>query len=111
MKREQLKGILRFWASVLLMLLQTGIFAFTLYNFYWKHIAMHYVRGNYVFIGLYALMMLSLLRLYGGFKIGQVKVQELLYSQILTVLCVNAVAYLQMCLIGRWLFLTNLPTS
>lgn len=108
MKREQLKGIMRFWACVLLMLLQTGIFAFTLYNFYWKHIAMYYVRGNYVFIGLYALMMYFLLRLYGGFKIGQVKVQELLYSQILTVLCVNAVAYLQMCLIGRWLFLTNL---
>ena len=52
MKREQLKGILRFWSCVLLMLLQTGIFAFTLYNFYWQHIAMYYVRGNYVFIGL-----------------------------------------------------------
>ena len=108
MKREQLKGILRFWSCILLMLLQTGIFAFVWFHFYGDIGAIHFVRGNYVFIGLYALMMYFLLRLYGGFKIGQVRVQELLYSQILTVLCVNAVAYLQMCLIGRWLFLTNL---
>lgn len=107
MKREQLKGILRFWSCVLLMLMQTGVFAFVWFHFYGDIGASHFVRGNYVFIGLYALMMYFLLKLYGGFKVGQVRVQELLYSQILTILCVNAVAYLQMCLIGKWLFMTN----
>lgn len=107
-KREYFKGILRFWSNVALMLTQTGIFAFVWMFCYNSEASMFYVRGNYVFIGLYALMLFCLLKLYGGFKIGQVRVQELLYSQILTILCVNAVSYLQMCLIGRWLFLSNL---
>ena len=107
-KREQFKGILRFWSSVLLMLLQTGVIAFVWMLCYNDEGSRYYVRGNYVFIGLYALMLFFLLRLYGGFKIGQVRVQELVYSQILTILCVNAIAYLQMCLIGRWVFLSNL---
>lgn len=106
-KREQYKGILRFWACVLLLLLQTAAFAYTWLYGYWDVGALYFVRGNYVFIGLYALMMAFLLRLYGGFKIGQIRVQEILYSQILSTLCVNAVAYLQMCLIGRWRFMTN----
>lgn len=107
-KREYYKGILRFWACALLLLLHTAVFAYTWLYCYWDEGALYFVRGNYVFIGLYALMMGFLLKLYGGFKIGQIRVQEILYSQILSTLCVNAVAYLQMCLIGRWRFMTNI---
>ena len=108
-KREYYKGILRSGANAALMLTQTGIFAYVWMFCYSEEGSMFYERGNYVFIGLYALMLFFLLKLYGGFKIGQVRVQELVYSQVLTTLCVNAIAYLQMCLIGRWLFLSNLP--
>lgn len=107
-KREQFKGILRFWACVLLLLVQTAVFAYTWLYCYWDEGALYFVRGNYVLIGLYALTTFLLLKLYGGFKIGQVRLQEMLYSQILTVLCVNAVTYLWLCLIGRWKFMTNL---
>ena len=106
-RREQYKGILRFWVCALLLLLQVAVFAYTWLYWYWNEGAFYFVRGNYVFIGLYALMLAFLLKLYGGFKIGQIRVQEILYSQILSTLCVNAVAYLQMCLIGRWRFMTN----
>lgn len=107
-KIEQYKGLLRFWSAALLVAVQTAIFAYVWLVWYRKIGSGYFVRGNYVFIGLYALMNLFVLNLYGGFRIGQLRVQEILYSQVLSILCVNAVYYLQMCLIGRWLFLTNL---
>lgn len=107
-KREQYKGILRFWSAALLLVLQTAVFAYVWLVWYRKIGSGYFVRGNYVFIGLYALMNLFVLNLYGGLRIGQLRVQELLYSQILSIICVNAVYYLLMCLIGRWLFLSNL---
>ena len=41
-------------------------------------------------------------KIYGGFKVGYLRVFEVIYSQILSVCCVNFITYLQLCLIGRW---------
>lgn len=45
-------------------------------------------RGNYVVIAQYALMLYFFYRIYGGFKVGYLRVFEVLYSQVLSVLCV-----------------------
>ncbi len=109
-KREQYKRLIMFLNSVMIILLQTGIFAFVWYRFYAYNneilIKVFFRRGNYVVIGLYALMVFFFFRLYGGFKVGYLRIFDVLYSQILSVLCVNAVTYLQLCLIGRWKFLS-----
>lgn len=106
--REQYKRILSFLASGLLLALQTGLFAFTWFYAYKDNGAINFVRGNYVIIAQYALMVYFINKLYGGFRIGQLRVFEVLFSQILSVLCVNFITYLQLSLIGRWKFLSNL---
>ena len=53
-------------------------------------------------IGLYVLMLYFFYKIYGGFKVGYLRVFEVIYSQILSVVCVNFITYLQLCLIGRW---------
>lgn len=106
--RDQYKGILRFWASAILMLLQTGIYVYVWFNWYADAGLDYFFRGNYVVIGLYALISYFFLKLYGGFKIGKVKIQEILYSQILSVVCTNVITHLQLCLIGRWMITWNL---
>ena len=110
-KREQYKRMRMFLSSALIVALETAIFAYVWYYHYadeaiigktfWK-------KGNFVVIAQYALMIYLFYRIYGGFKVGYLRVFEVLYSQILSVLCVNMITYLQLCLIGRWKFTTNI---
>ncbi len=109
-KREQYKRIIMFLSSVLILLLETGIFAFVWYRFYAKGevIGRGFVRGNQVIIAQYMLMLYLFYRVYGGFRVGYLRVFEVLYSQILSIICVNVITYFQMALIGRWKFGSNL---
>ena len=110
-KREQYKRLIMFLNSTVIILLQTAIFAFVWYRFYANDqeimMKVFFRRGNYVVIGMYALMTFFFYKLYGGFRVGYLRIFDVLYSQILSVLCVNAVTYLQLCLIGRWKFMSN----
>ncbi len=111
-KREQYKRLVKFISSAMIILIQTAIYAYVYYTYYAygpeAPISPFWNRGNYVVIGLYALMMCLFYRLYGGFKIGYLKLLESLYSQILSMICVNAVSYLQLCLIGNLNFSEHL---
>ena len=110
-ERERYKRIIMFLASVLIIAVETAIYAYVWFHHYaraevigrafWK-------RGNLVVIGQYTLMLYFFYRIYGGFKVGYLRVFEVLYSQILSVLCVNMITYLQLCLIGRWKFTKNI---
>ncbi len=107
-QRERYKRLLIFAASAIIMLLQTGIFIYTWFSSYSEIGANYFVRGNYIIIAQYALMMFFAYKIYGGFKIGQLRIFEMLYSQILSVLTVNIITYLQLSLIGRWQFMSNI---
>lgn len=107
-KRDQYKGILRFWASAILMLLQTGIYSYAWFNWYADAGLDYFFRGNYVVIGLYALISFFFMKAFGCFQIGKVKVGETIFTQILSTLCVNTVTHLQLCLIGVWRLTENL---
>lgn len=111
-KREQYKRLIMGFCSAVILFLLTAIFAFVWYRNYADNsevlLKVFWHRGNYVVIGLYALMLFLFYRLYGGFKVGYLRVFEVLYSQILSVLCVNAVTYLQLCLIGHWKFMSHI---
>ena len=105
--REQYKRLIQFLASFLIIAAQTVIFELIWFNCYTNDGANYFVRGNYVVVAQYALMVFFFYKLYGGFKVGYLRVFEVLYSQILSVLCVNAITYLQLCLIGRWEFMSH----
>ena len=48
--------------------------------------------------------MLLISRLFGALKVGYMRVLDVIISQILSVISVNMIAYLQLALIGRWKF-------
>ena len=74
----------------------------------YAHIGSNYfVRGNYVVIAGYALMLYVAYKIYGGFKVGHLRSFEMIYTQVLSVVCVNIMTYLQLCLIGRWKLMEN----
>lgn len=100
--RDQYKGILRFWASAILMILETALYAYAWFHWYADAGLGYSFRGNYVVIGLYALISFFFMRTFGSFQIGKVRMRETISAQILSVVCVNAVTHLQLCLIGTW---------
>lgn len=109
-KREKFKRLFRFLNSLVIIGILTGIFAYVWYTFYADNtqimIKTFFRRGNYVVIGLYAVIMFLFYKIYGGLKVGYMRVFEAAYTQVLSVLCANMITYLQLCLIGRWRFLS-----
>lgn len=109
--REQYKRLIMFVASSFIVLLQTVIFAKIWFDYYVEGdilVNPFWERGNYVVVIQYALMIFLFYKLYGGFKVGYLKVFEVIYSQVLSVLCVNAITYIQLCLIVHMKFLSHL---
>ena len=106
--REQYKKLLSLIASLIILCLQTGIFVFVWYHCYSESGSNYFVRGNYFIIAQYMLMIFFFYKIYGGFRIGFLRMFEVVYSQVLSVICVNAMTYFQLCLIGRWEFMTHL---
>lgn len=110
-KREQYKRLIMFLASVLIVGIQTGVFAYAWFHEYHVRdiIGRRYgYWGHWALIVLYALMIVLVSKLFSAFKVGYQRVLDVLLSQIFSVLLVNAVAYLQLALIGRWVFLQHI---
>lgn len=106
-KREQYKRLIMFIASAFIWGLQTGLFAYiwyTEYSFVEVIGIIFWRRGNWVVIGLYGLILFFFNKIYGAFKIGYLRTMDVLYSQVLSIICVNFIAYLQIALIGRLRF-------
>ena len=108
-KHYQYKRIFMFWASVLFVAAQTAVYAWQWYNIY-AHIMLvqYYRRGHWAIIALYALYCVLFLKIFGGFKVGYLRNMDALYGQALAIFFQNAVAYLQLALLGLWRFGTHL---
>ena len=111
MRRERYKRLIMFLASVLVIGLQTFNFAyvwFTQYNFRSVIGSVYWRRGHWALIVLYAGIVFIMSKLFGALKVGYMRVLDVVISQILSVLCTNIIAYLQLALIGRWKFLSHI---
>ena len=110
-KRERYKRLFMFLASVLVIGLQTMNFAyvwFTRYNYKKVIGSVYWRRGHWALILLYAVLVFLVSKLFNALKVGYMRVLDVVLSQILSVLLVNAIAYIQLALIGRWKFLNHI---
>jgi len=98
----QYKRILKFFASTLVISLETAIYGYVWINYYNKILDFPFWRrGNWLMIAVYAILLLFFANTYGGFKIGFFKTWNVIYSQILALFFVNAITYLQIALIDK----------
>ena len=107
MNRERYKRLYSFASSLLVVAIQTAAFAYVWYTYYntrgvigspfWR-------RGNWVMIMLYALIIFLFSKLFSAFKVGYMRLLDVIISQILSVLFTNFITYLQLLLIGHWKF-------
>ena len=101
-RRYRYKKLLVFFESTLLLMIETLLFAYIWYGYYIHYIKLSfYHRGNYAVIGSYTLILFLITKLYDGFKLGYLRLMDVLYSQILALLCSNVLMYIQLCIISR----------
>lgn len=102
-QREQYKRFMTIFLSTLILAMHIAAYAYIWYAYYRYEIPLPFWRkGNWVVIGLYGLILFFFINIYGGFKIGFLRITDIIYSQILSILCVNFITYWQNCLIARW---------
>lgn len=100
--KEQFKRLIIFVEMAAIIALEALVFWNVWMNYYNRVIPLPYWRrGHWVVIILYILLICFFSRIYGGFKIGYLRLSDVIYSQILSMLLVNITTYLQICLIGR----------
>lgn len=91
--------------SIFTLFLFTGIFSFVWEEIYNKRVPVFgfffFRMGNIGFAFLYAIMLIVFLELFNGFNISDLKITDMIYSQVLAVICVDFMAYLIICLLVR----------
>lgn len=98
----QYKRIVKFASSAVILLLETYIYGSTWINEYNRMLEFPFWRrGNWLMIAVYAILLLFFENTYGGFKVGFFKTWNVIYSQILSLVFVNAITYLQIALIDK----------
>ena len=101
--------MIMFWSKLFIVLLQTGIYGWLWYGHYKDMMPVKYwERGNWAIIALYGIFIIVFSRAFGALKVGYLKTWDIMYSQMLTIICVNGVTYLQLELInGDWKLFEN----
>lgn len=110
-KKSSYKRAIRLLSSLIIVVLLT-----TIYMFFWYFLVSpttgvwYWRKGNWVICGLYLAMVLFFVTMYGGFRLGDLEKGNVIYSQILSMVFVNFLTYVQMALLAYhfpkvWIFL------
>ena len=101
-EREKFKKLILLLANSIIIATEVSIFAYIWFTRYAIKMATQYdFWGNYAIIGIYALILILLTKIFGGFKIGFLKTTDVVLSQVLAIIISNMVAYLQVTLVIR----------
>lgn len=97
-----IKRFIIFLNAVFCTLLYTSIFAFVWENFYNPYIGMGFFKnGNVIFYIVYALIYFIIIEMYGGFRIGSLRITDSVFTHMIAVIATDFISYLQISLIAR----------
>ena len=106
--REQYKHLLNFTANLVTVMVDALLFAMVWYSYYSKWelhnsgIASQYFRkGNWAVIGMYILIIFFFTHVFGGYKIGYMRVSDIILSNVFALILGNIVGFFELCLICR----------
>ena len=108
-KNEQYKRIFRFLIKIVLILSQTGVFAYAWLSSYNDLIVVPFVqKGNWFFYLVYAILLSIFLNSFDGLKYGTYRKTNIMLSQVLASLATAFIIYLQIVLLAAE-FLSVVP--
>lgn len=99
---EQYKRLMRGLFCALLLAVQTGMFWYVWKGFYSPLMENPYWRkGHWLIAAVYVFLIFMFPRIYGGWKVGYLRVFNIIYSQFLGTLMANVVMYLIITLLTK----------
>lgn len=105
-KNEKFKRVFRFVCMIWIVLFQAGVFGLVWDHYYNTVIDQSFaMRGNWLMVGLYLMILLLFTQVYGGFKIGYQKPDSLTLSQSIAVVGSNVIIFLIIVLLSRRTYL------
>lgn len=101
-RKNEYKGLYTTLSTLLHLAIITGMYAYVWYTFYRRIMGNNIFRGpgNLLVITVYAALYFILQNVYGGFKIGHLKLTDVLFAGLLSNIINTAFAYAQICLIA-----------
>lgn len=106
---EPYKRLVRFLAGLALVLVETALYTCVWIFYYNDKMEWPYVRlGHYFIAALYAFTLVVFGRMYGGLKLGYMKIFETIYAQTLASVITNAIMYIPIVLLTKH-FQTVIP--
>lgn len=101
-KYEPYKRLIKLFSSSVIVFLEVLVYWIVWTQYYNEILEFPYWRrGNWLVVCLYGILLMFFLKTYGGFKIGYYKKTNVIYSQILSIVFVNTITYLQIALIDK----------
>ena len=101
-KLETYKRLIQIALSSICIILQMGVYALFWYGYYSERMYLKfYFKGRLLMLFVYIVLLFFFSQMYGGMRIGYLRSGEVMFSQVFATLCVNAITYLQMCLMVR----------
>jgi len=90
------KRMILFFASIINILLMSAVFAWVWHRYYNEtmYTVRFFRRGNYLMVAVFAVLLFFFSNTYGGLKIGQNRLSEILLSQYLSLSLTNLMEYL-----------------
>lgn len=112
-KREQYKHFINFFANLMMIIVEAVAFGVIWYTQYMPMLErQYYRRGNWAVIGFYVLILFFFTNTFGGYKIGYMRIQDIILSNVLAIFCGTIVAYFEICLVANdYLPITPLVTA
>ena len=101
-KMESIKRLVVLYLTAFGLLVMVAGYAYTWFYYYTYEIAFFYNKGNWLLVLIYAIILFSSVKTYGGTKIGYLKPFELFLSQTIGVLITNFISYAQLSLMNGW---------
>lgn len=98
--QEKYKHLLNFFANLITVFVETGLFAWMWYTYYASE-NIFFRRGNWAVIGLYVLILFFFTKTFGGYKVGYLRMMDISLSHVLAILCSGVVGYLEICMVTR----------
>ena len=102
MKKDQFKRLVSYLLSCVIIVILTYLYWVVWSTFYSRTIPdPFWNKGNWLVVVLYAIITYAFMKLYGSRNIGDWRILDIIYSQCLTVVFVNAFNYGLISLLNR----------
>lgn len=102
-KREKYKNFIMVLICSVLVLFLLGTYALVWFGYYNSRIEIGSfgIKGSLLILAVYVVLILVFSSIYNGFKVGLYRISEIVYSQALSIGFINAITYVEICLLMR----------